>query len=138
MQEVDHGGKYHPGDRQRQHARAHSNRGPIKPKDRPAEATRDKREAEDEQQVPQDTAGNRSLDQIHQSEAKRRDRNDQLGRIAEGGVQQPTDGRTAAGRQVLGRLAHVTRQGKHGDAGDGEQDPGRGVEILQHDARRNR
>ena len=98
----------------------------------------DERQAQDQEQVAEDAAGDRRLHQLHQPRAERHDRDDQLGRVAEGGVEQAADGRAGAVGEVLGGLAHVARQRQHAEA-RGEEDPHRRrVEhVAQDDADRH-
>ena len=53
-----------------------------------AEAADEERQAEHEQQVADDAAGDRGLDQLDVPVAQRDDRDDQLGGVAEGGVEE--------------------------------------------------
>ena len=80
-------------------------------------AARDQREPEDQQQVAEDAAGDRRLHQLDQPRPQRHDRDDQLGGVAEGGVEEAADRRAGAMGQVLGGLAHVAGQRQHAEAG---------------------
>ena len=61
-------------------------------------------EAKHEQQVADDRAGDGGLDQFEQAGAHRGDGDDQLGGVAERGVEQRADARTGMRSQVFGGL----------------------------------
>ena len=72
--------------------------------DRPPPAERE-REAENEQQVADDASRQRAAHDLRQPLVDRDQRDDQLGRVAEGRVQEPADTRPRVVGSVLGRLA---------------------------------
>ena len=65
-------------------------------------AAEEEREAEHEQQVPDDAAGNRRLDQFDVSLAERDDRDDELGGVAERGVEEAAQCGAGAFGEFLG------------------------------------
>jgi hypothetical protein len=67
-------------------------------------------EAEDQEQVADDRSGQRRLDQIDQAFAQREDADDQLGRIAERGVQQAADAAAEPLRERFGGSADAGRE----------------------------
>ena len=56
----------------------------------------DEAEAHDQQQVAEDAAGDRRLHQVDQARLQRHDRDDELGRVAERGVEEAADRGTGA------------------------------------------
>src|SRR5512132_3275892 len=65
----------------------------------------EEREAENEQDVADDASGQRAADDLGQPLVDRQQRDDQLGRVAEGRVQEPADARAGVVGRVLRRLA---------------------------------
>ena len=65
----------------------------------------EQREAEDEQQVADDAAGERATDDLVESVVDREQRDDQLRRVAERRVQEAADARAGVAGGMLGRLA---------------------------------
>ena len=63
-----------------------------------------------QQHVPQDRAGDRGLHQVQQPLTDGHHRDDQLGRVAQRGVQQPANARAGIQRQRLGRFADIASQ----------------------------
>ena len=120
MQRVEERREDQSDDRERQHRGAHPGGGAVEPDLRAAEARGDERQAQDEEQVAQDAAGNGCLDQIHEAGAQRHDRDDELRRVAERRVEQSADGGSGLGREVLGGLAHVAGERQHAEAGEDE------------------
>ena len=64
------------------------------------------RRAHDEQDVAEDRADDRGLDDLLQALAQREERDDELGEVAERDVQEAADARAGAVRELLGRAAH--------------------------------
>ena len=90
-----------------------------------AQAAGEERRAEHQQQVADDRADQRGLDDVEHAGAQRDEGDDQLGGIAEGGVEQAADALADPGRELLGRQAEQARQRDDGDAGQDEDQQGR-------------
>src|SRR6476646_10688012 len=114
----------------------------------PAEAADEKRQAEHEQQVADDAAGDRRLDQFDVSVAQCDDRDDQLRGVAERGVEKTAPRRAGTARQLLRAEANQAgerdqrRRRGHEEPRrlrrDHRQDPGYGGEQQQDVDRRRR
>ena len=89
--------------REEEHQRLHAGGGRVEALPLAADAADQHRGAHDEQDVADDRADDRGLHDLVQPLAEREQRDDQLGRVAEGDVQQPADARARARRQLLGR-----------------------------------
>ena len=101
-----------------------------------AAAAEEQREAEHEQQVADHRAGQRAADDLGQSLVDRDQRDDQLGRVAEGGVQEAADARAGVLGRVLGRLADQPGQRDQRERGEGELERLVEVgEVVQQDRR---
>ena len=86
--------------------------------------------AQHQQQVADDRAGDRRLDQIEQSGADGEDRDDQLGGVAEGSVEQAAQARAGVMRQLLGPLADEAGERDEADSGEDKDD--RRAGSLRH------
>jgi len=86
---------------------------------RPGQATQQDRQAEHQEDVADDRAGNRGLHQWIELRplGKNHQGNNQLGGIAEGGVEQSAQAGPKGLGQVLGGPAHQPGQRHDGDAG---------------------
>ena len=73
--------------REKQHGRRIGGRGAMKLLRAPSQSADEKRQPEHEQQVADDAAGDRRLDQLDMPFVQRDERDDQFRRVAEGGVQ---------------------------------------------------
>src|SRR5690606_3321683 len=92
----------------------------------------DRAQAEDQQDVADDRAGDRRLDQVVKPGPERHDRDDQLGGVAEGRVQQPADAFTQPLCELLRRPAHQARERDDRQRGrDEDRDPARVEHVLQ-------
>src|SRR6185503_6722967 len=101
------------------------------------EATHERGRSEHQQGVAEDRPHQRGLDDLLQAVPQGEESDDDLGRVAEGDVQQPADARARAIRELLGRLAHECGGGDHADGGY-EEDRGRGsCSDVEHDRQRN-
>ena len=76
----------------------------------PAGAAEDEREAQHEQEVSDHAARQRAADDLRQALVDGDQRDDQLGRVPEGRVEEAADARAGVVRRVLGRLADQPRQ----------------------------
>ncbi len=85
------------------------------------------RQAENEQQVAENAAGDRRLHQVDEASLQRHDRDDELGGVAEGGVEQATERRAGAGGDLFGCLAHEPGEGEHAETGGDENEDRCGV-----------
>ena len=87
--------------------------------------------AEHQENVADDRAGDGGFDHTGQALGQSHQRDDQLGGIAEGGVEQPADAMAGAGTQMLGSPAHPAGQRNDRDARDDEKQgfvlPGRNI-----------
>jgi hypothetical protein len=68
------------------------------------------REAEHEEEVREDTAGQRAAHDVREAVRDRDGGDDQLGRVAEAGIEKAADPRPRVLRRVLGRLADEPRE----------------------------
>jgi hypothetical protein len=89
--------------------------------------------AHDEQDVAEDGADDRRLDDLLEALAQGEQGDDELGEVAEGDVEEAADTGPGAGRQLLGGPAHRGRGRDHPEGGGHEDRRGPGVEQLQHD-----
>jgi hypothetical protein len=69
------------------------------------------RGAHDQQDVAEDRADDRRLDDLLQPGVQREERDDELGEVAEGDVEEAADARAGARGELLGRAAHERRVG---------------------------
>ena len=79
------------------------------------------REPEHEQQVADDRAGQRAADDVGQPFVDRDQGDDQLGRVAERGVEEAADARPRVLRRVLGCLADQPGERDQRSGGEGEE-----------------
>ena len=109
---------------QRHHAdlRAHADRGEAL--DLVLEAAGQERRPQHQQQVADDRAGERGLDHVEHAGAQRHQGDDQLGGIAQGGVEEAADALAETGCQLLGGDAKQTGQRHDGEAGHQEHQQG--------------
>ena len=84
-------------------------------------------ETEDEEQVSEDRSGERGLHDLDLALQQQENRDDQLGDVAEGRVQQPPDPWPRVKGELLGGAADQSREGEHGSGRD-EEDEQLGVE----------
>ena len=99
----------------------------------PAPAADQHRGAHHQQQVAEDRADDRRLDDLLQPRLEREQGDDQLRRVAERDVQQAADAGPGAVRELLGGAAHQ-RRGRHDAERRGEEDQDRiGVGQIQDD-----
>ena len=87
-----------------------------------ADAADEHRRAEDEQDVAEDRADDRGLDDLLQALAQGEEGDDELRRVAEGDVEKPADARPGLGRQLLGGQPHQRGRRDDPDRGHGEDD----------------
>ena len=78
-------------------------------------------DAEREQQVREDRADDRRPHHVEEPRAERHQGDDQLGRIAEGGVEEGADGVAGVDRELLRRPDDETRDREAGDRRDENQ-----------------
>ena len=78
------------------------------------------REAEDEQEVADHAPRQRAPDDLGQALGDGEERDDQLGRVAEAGVEEAADPGAGVMGGVLGRLADQPRQRDQGRGGEDE------------------
>jgi hypothetical protein len=93
-------------------------------------------DAEREQQVREDRADDRRAHHVKEPRAERHQGDDQLGRIAEGGVQESADGVAGVGRELLRRPDDEARDREDGDRRD-EEHPGRRRAVLERERDRD-
>ena len=106
--------------RQEQQARLHAGAGAVVFLDMIFESAEEKGRAQHEQRVGDDRAGKGCLDQHVLAGAQGRERNDQLGQIAQRGIEQATDRIARLGRHGFGG---VTEQGgQRHDGQDGQHE----------------
>ena len=124
-------------DQQDQRRRAHE---PERDEARPAvdlaAAAEEEREAEDEQQVPDHGAGQRATHDLVQPFVDGEQRDDQLGGVAEGGVEEAADAGAGVLGGVLRRLADQPRERDQRRGGEDELDGLVEVERVVHERRR--
>src|SRR4029453_6200539 len=89
--------------------------------------------AHDEQDVAQDGADDRRLDDLLEALAQGEQGDDELGGVAEGDVEEAADAGAGAGRQLLGGPPHQGRGGDDPEGGREEDGRGPGVDPLQED-----
>ena len=89
----------------------------LAPVPQTAEVTR---QAEHQQQVADDAARNRGLDDFGAAGPKRHDCDDQFRGIAERGVEESAERRTRPPRQVFRRRSNQSRRGDEGNGGEHE------------------
>ncbi len=123
---------------QRQHGARHAGRGAVEGEHRLLEAGRHERQAENQQQVAEDAADDRRLDQLHHAGAECDDCNDQLGGIAEGRVEEAPHRRTGALGQVFRGLAEELGEREDGQAGEAEDQHRLGALPREPDCGRHR
>ena len=90
-----------------------------------------------EQDVADDRAHDRRLDDLLKALVQGEEGDDQLGRVAEGHVQEAADARSRLGGDRLGRLAHHGRAGDHAERGGAEDEHRVRVGELQRYRRRD-
>ena len=84
------------------------------------EAAGEERSAEHEQKVPDDRAGDRRTHHLELAAGDKEHADDELGSVAERGVQEAADTRPGVGGELLGGVAEQTRERKHGGGGQRE------------------
>src|SRR3954470_5103131 len=114
------GREYQGDDSKSEHASTHPGIGAIEAELASTSPSNYKCESQNQEEVPQNAPGNRGLDQAHQTRPQRYNRNNELGGVAKGGVQEPPDGGASTMGQVFGGLPHVSRQGQYAYARRGE------------------
>src|SRR5512132_501446 len=101
-----------------------------------AAAAEDEGEAEHEQEVADDAAGQRPAHDLGEAVGDREEGDDQLGRVPEGCVQEASDSRPRVVRGVLGRLAdHPGERDQRRSRDDEEEDVARAGPVEDHDER---
>ena len=99
-----------------------------------APSARDQRCTENEKQVPDDAARERPAHDFRQPLVDGDEGDDQLGRVAEGGVQEASDPGSRVDGRVLGRLADDPGERDEGNRRDDELQRGRDVgEVVKPD-----
>ena len=98
------------GDRQHERGRVHRGRAGVVLLLLVLQPAEEEGEAQHEQQVPQDRAGQRCLHDLDLAFEEQEDRDDQLGDVAERGVDQSAEARTDVQRQLLGGAADQSRE----------------------------
>ena len=96
-----------------------------------SDAADDKGKAHHQEQVAQDGARNGGFHQFKQAGPDGGDRNDEFGRIAEGGVEQSADTRAGVVGQRFGRFANISRHRDDSDACQDEYSQRRPVQRVQ-------
>ena len=95
------------------------------------------RGAHDEQDVAEDRADQRRLDDLLQPLLEGEEGDDQLGRVAERDVEEAADAGTRAGRELVGRLAHERGGRDDAERRGREDDRGLGARELEDDRDRD-
>jgi hypothetical protein len=91
------------------------------------------RGAHHEQDVAEDGSHDGRLDDLLEPLVESEEGDDELGRVAEGDVQEAADARARAGGQLLRRAAHQRRRRDHAERGRDEDDRRVGVRELERD-----
>ena len=87
----------------------------------PCEAAGNERYAQNQQQIPDDRAYQRRLDHVKIARQHQQHRNDQLGDVAERGVEQATEPGTDTDGQLVGGAPDQARQ-RHDGQTRGDED----------------
>ena len=125
------------GGRQHQHQRLHPRRRAVELLALALAAADQHRGAHHEQDVAEDRADQRGLDDLLEALVQGEEGDDDLGRVAEGDVEEAADARPRAHRELLGRLAHQ-RRGRDHAGRRAREDHGRlGVRELERDRDRD-
>ena len=85
------------------------------------ESANEERRSEDEQQIGENRADERGLDDVDQSGAQRKDGDEQLGQVAERRLQDAGGARAKAISQLFDTAAHQCCEQCHGDGSHGER-----------------
>ena len=118
---------------QKQHAGLQTGIGPVELLHMVLQSAEQERRAQHEQRIGDDHAGDRCLHQHILPRAQRGQRNDELGQIAEGGVEQAADAVARFGRHGFGGVAEQRSQRNDGQDGQQKQQRVRVVpELLDH------
>ncbi len=118
---VEDGRQHEPDRSEKKHRGTHARRRPVEPLDGgKLQASNQDAQSEDEEQVADDRAGQRSFDDVHQASSQRHDRDDQLRRIAERGVEEASPTGSEMLGQTLCGAPHVTGEGNDGHGGHDE------------------
>ena len=97
------------------------------------ESARELRGAEHEEEIADDRAGDRCLDEIDEPRAQREDRDDELREIAERCVDESTERGAGVRGELFGGVPEETRERDDGDRARGEDDDRRGVQERRAD-----
>ena len=131
VDELVDGGHDQRGGRQQQHRGLRRGGGAIEVLAVALEAAEEHRGPEHEQDVAHDRADDRGLDHLVQAGAEREEGDDELGRVAEGDVEQAADPGPGAHGELLGGAAHE-RGGRDDPQRRGEEGHHRaGVDELE-------
>ena len=105
---------------------------PLRPVSEP---TDDERDPEHEHAVREDRADERGLHDVDEPSAQREDRDEELGQVAERGLDDTGAAGAEPGPELLRRRADETSEGSERDRGDGERDDvaGTGVAARRRD-----
>ena len=98
-------------------------------------ARADHRDAEDEEDIRDDAACERAADDVRQPVVDSEQRDDQLGRIAEAGIEEAADARAGVLGRVLGRFADHPGERDESGCGDSELDDVTDIEGETDDER---
>ena len=85
---------------------------------------------QDQEQVADYRPGNGGLDQFAQPRPQGEQADDQFGGVAEGGVEDPSQGRRGVGRQGFGAVPHEFGQGDDGQGGKKKQQQRGKVQVF--------
>ena len=114
-------------------SRAHPGGRPVELLDPELEPAREQARAQDEQQVADDAARQRRLDHVVEPSLKREESEDQLGGVAERGVEQAPDPGPKPMSKLLGRLSHQSCQGDDRQSGREKADNRRSAQQGSKD-----
>ena len=121
------------GERQQQHRRLRVRSGAVERLLVAVPAADEHGRAQHEQDVPDDRADDRRLDDLVQPLLQGEEGDDQLGGVAEGDVEEAADAGAAAGGELLGGAAHQRGGRDHAERGRDEDQRRRRVRELEHD-----
>jgi hypothetical protein len=99
--------------------------------------TREDGHAQHEEHVPDDRAGEGRLHDVVEAALERGERDDQLGRVPEGGVQETADSRAELRRELFGGASHEAGERHDGEPGAPEHGERSKVEALRQDGDRD-
>jgi hypothetical protein len=89
-----------------------------------------------QQEIAKDRARDRRLDQVNETRTQRQGGDDQLGKVAEGRVEQPADCGTGVSRELLRRVTENAREWNDRESAQREDEQRRAVHQLGDDGDR--